>query len=248
LRTRRQHGAPDQLKRRRRRLALAGTALLLGCSLWSWAPALLAAVLGWLQPDIAFRGPAGRRVVYVTIDDGPSEHTGDILAALRRHGVPATFFITGSHVADAEALRRIVAEGHALGNHLWTTRRASALTLEEFRADFDATQAVLRPVAPVRLFRPSSDFGTADQLRYVREQGLLPVMGTMYPLDHRLGRPALLAGLARWLRIDGGILILHDGGTRGRTTAAVLDRLIPELKEDGCEFGRLDEALTATER
>src|SRR5688572_10707263 len=51
----------------------------------------------------------------------------------------------------------------------------------------------------------------------------------------------LLVRVARWLTVRGGIVILHDGDARGRTTASVLDRLLPQLKKAGYIFGRLEE-------
>jgi peptidoglycan/xylan/chitin deacetylase (PgdA/CDA1 family) len=45
--------------------------------------------------------------------------------------------------------------------------------------------------------------------------------------------------------VPGGILIMHDGDVRGRTTATVLDELIPQLKAAGYSFGRLEEGFDA---
>lgn len=47
--------------------------------------------------------------------------------------------------------------------------------------------------------------------------------------------------LVKWLAIPGGILIMHDGETRGARTAAVLDKIIPALKDAGYEFGDLND-------
>ena len=91
-----------------------------------------------------------------------------------------------------------------------------------------------------RLFRPASDFGTPEQIEYARSKGYQTIVGTVFPMDHWISDSDSLARISRWLAVPGGILILHDGATRAQTSAAVLDRLIPELKAAGYSFGRFE--------
>jgi len=72
-------------------------------------------------------------------------------------------------------------------------------------------------------------------------------MGSVFPMDHWISNSRLLVLLARWLTVPGGIVILHDGDVRGQTTATVLDRLLPQLREAGFSFGRLEEPNKAPE-
>jgi peptidoglycan/xylan/chitin deacetylase (PgdA/CDA1 family) len=61
------------------------------------------------------------RVVALTFDDGPGPDTPALLDVLRERAVRATFFVTGAHVtAYPDLARRIVAEGHAVGNHTYS--------------------------------------------------------------------------------------------------------------------------------
>ena len=215
-------------------LALAGT-----------LPRLLPHILSVLRDDIVFRvSPRlGNCTVYLTIDDGPSEQTPAILAILKRHHVHATFFITTDHIHDAAQIDAITEAGHALGNHLPTTKAASQLTLAEFKRDFDRAAAVLEQYHATRLVRLPSNFGTRAQTDYVRAQGCTVVAGTVFPLDHAIADATWTRRLAEWLTIDGGVIILHDGRERGRRTAEVLDRLIPDLQARGFAFGDLAAAL-----
>jgi peptidoglycan-N-acetylglucosamine deacetylase len=166
---------------------------------------------------------------------------------LDKHGVTATFFVIADRVRSISELDAIVSKGHSLGNHLKTTRPCSELSLEEFQRDFDACQALLESVAVAAptLFRPASGFASEDQIAYVQSRGSIPVLGTVYPMDHWISNPGRLTLLVRWLSVPGGIVILHDGRTRGRTTAAVLDRLIPQLKSAGYRIESLAAAFAS---
>ncbi|WP_240647220.1 polysaccharide deacetylase family protein [Paenibacillus nanensis] len=64
--------------------------------------------------------PKSGKVLYLTFDDGPSRYTPEVLDILKREGVKATFFVLGEHVEQyPEIAKRIVEEGHAIGNHTY---------------------------------------------------------------------------------------------------------------------------------
>lgn len=214
-------------------------ALAVGALVYFTAPSVLPRILHWWQPSIVFCGNPARKVLYLTIDDAPTKSTTEILAVLARHKVHATFFVISGRVASESDLRVIVQAGHSLGHHLRTTKACSKLEWIEFKADFDSTAALLGKITPVSYFRPPSDFATDSQLEYAAKRGFTPILGTVFPFDHWISSPWTLTILSRWLAIPGGILIMHDGETRAKRTAAVLDELIPSLKAQGYEFSDL---------
>ena len=220
------------------RFALLGIALVIVN--FFCLPRLLPHVLSWWQPDICFRGDVEGRRLYLTIDDGPSDSTPAILAVLKKHDVPAVFFITSCQVHSDGQLQSIVDAGHALGHHMCTFERGDALSLDQFSADFDFTDRQLRHFSTPIHFRPPSAAATPEQLVYVRSKGYQPILGTVYPFDHAIENSQLLKFLVRWLAIPGGIVIMHDGDERGRTTAHVLDAVLPALKRAGYEFEALE--------
>src|SRR3954464_15082354 len=79
------------------------------------------ATMGAVFPRRLFllRGDEKSNAVCLTFDDGPHPlHTIRLLDVLREEGVVATFFVVGKRVQRyPEIVRRIVAEGHAIGNH-----------------------------------------------------------------------------------------------------------------------------------
>ena len=234
------HGRGAKLKK----CLLVGLALLVISVLISFAavPRLLPWMLSLYRADIRFAVPTKEKKIFITIDDAPSESTREILRVLKKHNAPATFFIIADCVKSPTQLDEIVAAKHSLGNHLRTFKACSKLSLPEFRADLDACSLLLERFGKPRSFRPPCGLGTKEQIAYAQSRGYRAVAGTVFPLDHCISDSRWLVRLARWLSVKGSIVILHDGQSHGRTTAAVLEVLLPQLKAAGYEFGRLEEA------
>lgn len=95
--------------------------------------------------------------VYLTFDDGPSVHTGEILDILKEYNAKATFFVVGKESeADKALIRRIVEEGHTLGMHSYSHNYYEIYSSKEaFAADFDKLQGYLRDLTGVesRIYR-----------------------------------------------------------------------------------------------
>ncbi|KAJ1560388.1 hypothetical protein HK405_007276 [Cladochytrium tenue] len=89
-----------------------------------------------------------RRLVALTIDDTPSEYTAEILDILKEHGCRATFFVIGEHIEkhpDGDAImRRIVEEGHELGNHTWFDRPTIRLPTSVFEEELVRLDEVIQ--------------------------------------------------------------------------------------------------------
>lgn len=127
-------------------------------------PHILPAGLAAYRSDLVFRLPpsVNDRSIYLTIDEGPSPATDEILRVLAKHNISATFFITGGHVHDPGQLDGIRAGGSSLGHHTQTTRACSRLLLDTFQHDFDEVDPLLTAADGPHLFRPSSHFGTRE--------------------------------------------------------------------------------------
>lgn len=200
--------------------------------------------------------PAGvavdRPVVALSFDDGPNEpFTSRIADTLAGFGVPATFFCVGGCVRRHPGVaRRLVEDGHAVGNHSDSHLARRYLTQPSFRAELVAAQGTLTGdtgVTPV-LFRPPWLFRQPLLLATVRELGLQVVSGRFaHPLEPLQPAPAkLVAGGVR-VATPGTFVILHDGregrgGDRSATAAAV-GPLVRRLLDAGTRFARVDDLL-----
>ena len=105
---------------------------------WSWGLPI--------QTCLATR----EKAVALTFDDGPSpETTPLVLAALRAHGVKATFFVLGEAVdRSPELLRQIVAEGHALGLHAHRHRPFVGQSLGSIKSEIGRTREAIARACP----------------------------------------------------------------------------------------------------
>ena len=200
-----------------------------------------------------WRGPRGRPTLALTFDDGPSEGTPELLDALGRLGVKATFFQLGANVDRLPAVSRAVAEaGHEIGNHgyshaLWCFRGRSFIESDLRRAQQAiVARAGVRPV----WFRAPFGVRWFGVARAQRSVGLTGVMWTAIGYDWKLGAEAVAQRLAAGA-VNGAILCLHVGRelqTRpdiGATVAAVR-LLIPRLQNRGFEFQTVSELLCPT--
>jgi len=142
-------------------LALAGSSLSCRAAV-QWKVGHLARD----NPQVLYRVETQAKAVALTIDDGPdAATTPEILRVLERNGAHATFFIITSRVpGNEDLLRRMVAEGHELGNHLLRDEPSLKLPPEEFERQLVKSDEMLSEFATRRWFRPGAGWYDARML------------------------------------------------------------------------------------
>jgi peptidoglycan/xylan/chitin deacetylase (PgdA/CDA1 family) len=212
------------------------------------------AVHGAFHRNSPLFGPAlGRiagdgKVVALTFDDGPNpDATPLILDTLAEKGVPATFFVLGSHAERwPELVRRMAQEGHQLGNHGYFHRKL------QFKSPFYVSRdirlgirAIKRAGAPApRYFRAPHGFRSPWTTPIALSYGERTVGWSLGVWDS--DRPGVDEIVRRTLEgvSPGSIVLLHDGdgynpdGDRMQTAAA-LPHIIDRLKDQGYGFATL---------
>jgi peptidoglycan/xylan/chitin deacetylase (PgdA/CDA1 family) len=191
---------------------------------------------------------APSRTVALTFDDGPGPWTPAVLDVLQQAQVPATFFVVGkSAAAEPEMLRRVLADGHALGNHTWSHRVPSAATgwnRATLAKEIERTsQVILDAVGRMPcLFRPPGGVvkGAAKVSRAAGLSVILWSVDTRDWADRRAGvndfarviRKRAAAGLAE----EHPVILLHDGGGDRAATVAALPGIIEDYRAHGYRF------------
>ena len=199
---------------------------------------------------VARAGHREHRVV-LTFDDGPGQWTREILDTLKSRNAPGTFFLIGDLVASHYALtRRILREGHEIGNHTFThpdlSTRSPWWTRLEMAATGRLFEAILgRRTILMRLpYLGDNDPSTPDELGPLAistELGYISVGLNIDSEDWREGMTAerIVDTVLRQRRFGrnnnppGNVVLLHDGGGDRSRTAAGLGRLIDSLRADG---------------
>ena len=190
--------------------------------------------------------------VYLTFDDGPNPSTTpDLLDVLAREDVPATFFLIDEHITDETApiVRRILADGHAVGLHSRTRAdvlRSPADLKQKLTA---AAQRIerLAGMAPCRAFRPHAGWRSVAMYRALDLLGYRLAGWSWGLWDWNWFRRPEAEHLARRLAKKtsrGDIIVLHDGhhvdpAPDRRYAIEATRQLVPALKQRGFDFGRL---------
>jgi len=180
---------------------------------------------------ILWRGRRDTPAVALTFDDGPNEpFTSQILDALRDLDVKATFFIIGANAKrHPDTVRRIVADGHEIGNHTYDHAVLPLWGPSHIRATIRATSDAIERIAQVRprLFRAPHGWRNPWVDAVARAEGLAPVAWTLGVFDtDRPGAAVIRARTTRGLSA-GCIVLLHDG--RGTEPAADCSQLVDAL-------------------
>jgi len=205
----------------------------------------------FLVPAVVWRIPVQEQRAALTIDDVPLlkdlSHLEAILDVLKRHDVTATFFIMSGFTLPLEEgglpplerdrclalLRRAVAEGHELGNHLQFDTPAFVQSPEAFDAAFLHCDELLAELVGReewrtrrrRWFRPASGLWNRHILAAAAARGYTTVLGNCFPHDVAAATRCLNAPYLAQRARRGSILLVHDRWH----TPATLDQALPQL-------------------
>ncbi len=190
------------------------------------------------------------KAIALTIDDGPSPATADILAMLDRYEAKATFFnISGNLPGHESTVRQAVQSGHELGNHLTADKPSIRLGADAFETELLTAEAALLFYLPqgetMKWLRPGMGFYSAQMVEIARRHGYQLVLGSTFPYDtHILSSRFASEFVLRTVR-SGDIVVLHDGENRGRRTVETLEIILPELRDRGYQVTTLSELTAA---
>ena len=189
-------------------------------------------------PDVLWRVQTASKVVALTIDDGPSEYTGEIMAILEANDAQATFFVIGSQVpAHKDILQELIWRGNELGNHAMHDEPSRSLSNTTLTEEIHSVEEMISSAydavnhqEPPRYFRPGSGFFSQRMRDMLDRLGYRLVLGSIYPHDPQIHLWRVNASHVLSMLQPGGIIICHD---RRSWTAPMLRKVLPEVRRRG---------------
>ena len=191
------------------------------------------------------RGRTDLPYIAMTFDDGPHpQNTPRLLDMLRERNIRATFYVVGRNVdLYPHIVRRIVAEGHEIGNHTWTHRNLTRLSNASVRSEMDRTRDVIVSVCGVqpRTMRPP--YGALRESQRVwlqKEYGYPTIMWNVDPQDWM--RPGVSVVTSRILdkTRNGSIVLAHD---LHKPTVDAMPETLDGLLQRGFQFVTVSQLL-----
>ena len=212
------------------------------------------ATVAELQPYHAYYAQdTNEKIIYLTFDCGyENGNTPAILDALKKHHVSATFFTVGTFLeAEPDLIKRMVAEGHTLGNHTWHHPDMSAIsTIDAFSEELSSTADAYRQITGEEMphyYRPPQGKYSTENLQMAKDLGYSTFFWSLAYVDwYQDNQPSKEEAFAKLLgRIHpGAIVLLHNTSS---TNAAILDELLTRWEDMGYHFGTLLELITQSQ-
>ncbi|MDW5418055.1 polysaccharide deacetylase family protein [Iodobacter sp. CM08] len=196
-------------------------------------------------------GPGQRKQMALTFDDGPTEHTRELLKVLKKHNIHATFFWLGKQAEQfPNIVKEAAAAGHTIGNHSYDHPYSSKLSASVFNSSqIVPTQKIFQSIlgfAPT-LFRPPYGDLSDAEMALLQKNNMHAISWSVDTRDWLVawnkGQPAEIEKVVLNYAHPEAIVLMHDGGGPRQSTIAAVDAFIPKLKEQGYEFITVDKLL-----
>ena len=196
--------------------------------------------------DAAYLGDPAEKVLYLTFDAGyENGNTAKILDILKAHDVPAAFFLVGHYMEkNADLVRRMVEEGHIVGNHTMHHKDMSQLSEKDaFSKELTDLETLFQEVTGKELpkyYRPPQGIYSEENLKMAQELGYKTVFWSLAYADwNNDAQPTKEQAFQKLLprTHNGAVVLLHSTSA---TNAAILDELLTHWESEGYRFESLD--------
>ena len=200
--------------------------------------------------DACYLGDPAEKVIYLTFDAGYENGcTAEILDVLKKHQVPAAFFLVGNYIEkNADLVRRMVEEGHTVGNHTMHHYDMSKLTdRAAFQKELTDLEALYREVTGAEMekyYRPPQGIYSEENLAMAKELGYKTVFWSLAYVDwNNDAQPTVEEAFSKLIpRVhNGAVVLLH---ATSKTNAEILTRLLTGWMDMGYRFAPITELFS----
>ena len=200
--------------------------------------------------DAAYIGDTSRKILYLTFDAGyENGSTEKILDVLKAQQVPAAFFLVGNYMEkNADLLRRMVEEGHIVGNHTMHHYDMSKLTEQSaFAKELKDLEVLFQEITGKEMpkfYRPPQGLYSEENLKMAKDLGYKTVFWSLAYVDwNNDDQPSREEALGKLIprTHPGAVVLLHS---TSKTNAEILEELIGKWKEEGYSFGTVEDLFS----
>lgn len=203
------------------------------------------------QYDAYYAEDTDEKVLYLTFDCGyENGNTPAILDALKKHHATATFFVVGNYISTSpELVKRMVEEGHIVGNHTNHHPDMSSMGKEEFSAELTQLEEMYKEATGkemTKFYRPPQGKYSETNLKLAKELGYKTFFWSLAYVDWNVdSQPTHEEAFDKLLsRVHpGAIVLLHN---TSKTNGEILDELLTKWEEMGYTFKSLKELPDST--
>ena len=182
--------------------------------------------------------PNSKNKIYLTFDDGPiPEITEWVLNELKKHEVKATFFCIGNNIQKhPELFKKVIQEGHAVGNHTFNHVNGWKTTTENYLENVKLCELAM-PNQKINLFRPPYGKIKTEQGKQLRKLGYKIIMWDVLSadFDQTISPEQCLKNVLSNVK-SGSIIVFHDSVKASQNLKFALPKTLEVLKEKGFEF------------
>lgn len=194
--------------------------------------------------DSYFLGDTGSKKIYITFDAGyENGYTANILDALKKHNVSATFFVVGNYIKTSpELVKRMEAEGHTVGNHTFNHPDMSKISqMDSFKKEIQSLEKLYTETTGkemTKFYRPPQGKYSEENLKHAKELGYKTFFWSLAYVDWITDKqPTKEHAFEKLSRIHpGAIVLLHS---TSKTNSEILDDLLTKWESEGYSFGSL---------
>lgn len=199
------------------------------------------------QYDAYYAEDTEEKVIYLTFDAGfENGNTSVILDALKKHNVPATFFVVGNYLSTSpDLIRRMVDEGHTVGNHTFHHPDMSKMaTMENFSKEIKDVEKLYKEITGeemTKFYRPPQGKYSEENLKMAKRLGYKTFFWSLAYVDwYEDKQPTKEEAFDKLLKRihPGAIVLLHSTSS---TNAQILDELLTKWEEMGYTFKSLEQ-------
>ncbi|MBE6976898.1 MAG: delta-lactam-biosynthetic de-N-acetylase [Ruminococcaceae bacterium] len=201
--------------------------------------------------DAVYLGNTEEKVIYLTFDAGYENGcTARILDTLKKHNVPAAFFLVGNYLEkNPDLVRRMVDEGHIVGNHTMhhpdMSKISNRSAFEKELSDLEVLFTEITGKTMSKYYRPPQGNYSEENLKMAKELGYKTIFWSLAYVDWNNDRqPTADHAYSKLIpRIhNGAVVLLHSTSA---TNAEVLDGILTKWEALGYRFASLDELFAS---